>query len=283
MQVLTITLNPAYDLIGLIQDKINIGEVNSVNTLSLHPAGKGVNVANVLTRLGYSVTVTGYLGDGNESGFMKMLKNNEIIDSFVRIEGNTRTNITITDKSGSTNLNFNGFCVTSQKDINGLNDRIDMLLSDTAYDFITVNGSLPVGFGTIDFVRLLKRIRGQAKNILLDTSGRALAAGIEAKPDFIKPNQKELDELCCLTGKKVEDLGIQNIIVSKGEKGAEWITPDERISCRSQPVADIVSTTGAGDAMVAGIVDGVLKGWTKDKILQQGCAFGSFAVSKHGV
>lgn len=46
-RVATITLNPAYDLVGFCPE-IERGEVNTVKTTGLHAAGKGINVAKVL-------------------------------------------------------------------------------------------------------------------------------------------------------------------------------------------------------------------------------------------
>lgn len=46
-RVATITLNPAYDLVGFCPE-IERGEVNLVKTTGLHAAGKGINVAKVL-------------------------------------------------------------------------------------------------------------------------------------------------------------------------------------------------------------------------------------------
>ena len=55
-RVATITLNPAYDLVGFCPE-IERGEVNLVKTTGLHAAGKGINVAKVLKDLGIDVTV----------------------------------------------------------------------------------------------------------------------------------------------------------------------------------------------------------------------------------
>lgn len=55
-RVATITLNPAYDLVGFCPE-IERGEVNLVRTTGLHAAGKGINVAKVLKDLGIDVTV----------------------------------------------------------------------------------------------------------------------------------------------------------------------------------------------------------------------------------
>ena len=54
-RVATITLNPAYDLVGFCPE-IERGEVNLVKTTGLHAAGKGINVAKVLKDLGIDVS-----------------------------------------------------------------------------------------------------------------------------------------------------------------------------------------------------------------------------------
>lgn len=67
-RVATITLNPAYDLVGFCPE-IERGEVNLVKTTGLHAAGKGINVAKVLKDLGIDVTVGGFLGKDNQMVF----------------------------------------------------------------------------------------------------------------------------------------------------------------------------------------------------------------------
>ena len=60
-RVATITLNPAYDLVGFTPE-IERGEVNLVRTTGLHAAGKGINAAKVLKDPAFvDVTVGGFL------------------------------------------------------------------------------------------------------------------------------------------------------------------------------------------------------------------------------
>ena len=72
-KVATITLNAAYDLVGRLP-RIEIGEVNTVETLGLFPAGKGINVAKVLKDLGVDVAVGGFLGEDNAGDFETLFK-----------------------------------------------------------------------------------------------------------------------------------------------------------------------------------------------------------------
>ena len=51
-RILTITLNPALDL-SVETAPLALGEVNRTGHTLMEPAGKGINVARVLARLGH--------------------------------------------------------------------------------------------------------------------------------------------------------------------------------------------------------------------------------------
>jgi fructose-1-phosphate kinase PfkB-like protein len=87
-RVATITLNPAYDLVGFCPE-IERGEVNLVRTTGLHAAGKGINVAKVLKDLGIDVTVGGFLGKDNQDGFQQLFSELGIANRFQVVQGRT--------------------------------------------------------------------------------------------------------------------------------------------------------------------------------------------------
>ncbi|MEG0057414.1 PfkB family carbohydrate kinase, partial [Hafnia sp.] len=111
-RVATITLNPAYDLVGYCAE-IERGEVNRVQTAGLHAAGKGINVAKVLKDLGIDVTVGGFLGKENQDGFQQLFSELGIANRFQVVAGRTRINVKLTEKDGEvSDFNFSGFEVT---------------------------------------------------------------------------------------------------------------------------------------------------------------------------
>ena len=89
MRIATVTLNPAFDLVGRLA-RIEIGEVNTVETLGLYPAGKGINVAKVLADLGTKLSVTGFLGEENQGDFVQSFAKNGVDDQFYRVAGKTQ-------------------------------------------------------------------------------------------------------------------------------------------------------------------------------------------------
>ena len=56
----TVTLNPSIDFIVRI-DKVEIGEVNRIESDDKFAGGKGINVSRILQRLGIDNTATGFI------------------------------------------------------------------------------------------------------------------------------------------------------------------------------------------------------------------------------
>src|SRR3546814_18735996 len=88
-RVLTVTLNPALDLTVQLS-ALRLGQVNRSESLQVHAAGKGLNVAQVLADLGHQLTVTGFLGEGNPQAFEQLFAARGFADEFVRVPGTGR-------------------------------------------------------------------------------------------------------------------------------------------------------------------------------------------------
>ena len=141
-KVVTITLNPALDLTGSL-DKLNQGSVSLVNEGSLHAAGKGVNVAKVLSDLGADVTVTGFLGTDNQELFCQLFDELNAKDEFIRVSGSTRINVKLVESNGDVNdINFPGVLVDAQA-ITQFEATLEQLM--LTHDYFVFAGSLPRG------------------------------------------------------------------------------------------------------------------------------------------
>lgn len=289
MRIATITLNTAFDLVGRLQ-KITLGEVNSVETLGLFPAGKGINVAKVLHDLGGDVTVSGFLGEDNQAEFIQLFQQLNLTDKFQRVAGKTRINVKITETQADvTDLNFSGYEIKPQDWQKFVEES---LAWGKDYDLIAVCGSLPKGLATTDFTHWLQRLTQQSK-LVLDSSHQAFTAGLQAKPWLVKPNQHELaswighdlnslDDVIS-AAKQLQNTGVENVIISMGEKGAIWVTQVEVIYAQPPKCENVVSTVGAGDSMVAGLIHGFSQSLTKPDILRFASAVSALAVSQSNV
>lgn len=229
-KVVTITLNPALDLTGSV-DALSIGSVSLVSKGSLHAAGKGVNVAKVLSDLGAEVTVTGFLGRDNEELFCQLFEEMNANDQFVRVDGATRINVKLVEQDGRvSDINFPGVNVSEQA-IAEFESRLFELAK--THEFFVLAGSLPQGVSPELCATWIEKLHQLGKKVMFDSSRAALAAGLDAHPWLIKPNDEELSEFvgrelntpeaCQQAAQDLADKGIENVVVSLGSKGVMWL------------------------------------------------------------
>lgn len=263
-QVVTITFNPAYDLLGQCQ-QIQYGRINAVQTLGLYPAGKGVNVANVLAALGIHATVGGFLGRGNREGFEQAFQQWEIVNRFQLIDGNTRINVKLTEHpEQTTEFNFSGFTVSGEDWQRFVEPSLPWLAQ---FSVVVIAGSLPLGIKGAAFGDWMAQLCRRCARVVFDSSGEALAIGLKQVPWLIKPNRQELESWCGRQLPELNDVitvaeqlrkqGITHVVVSLGEDGVVWAS-ELGIWLARPPKISIISTVGAGDSLVAGLVYGLL-------------------------
>lgn len=294
-KVVTITLNPALDLTGSL-DALSVGSVSLVSKGSLHAAGKGVNVAKVLSDLGAEVTVTGFLGRDNEELFCQLFEEMNANDEFIRVDGATRINVKLVEQDGRvSDINFPGVDVSEQA-IAEFEVRLFELAK--THEFFVLAGSLPKGISPELCAEWIEKLHQMGKKVLFDSSRAALAAGLEAHPWLIKPNDEELSEFvgreletpeaCQKAAQDLAQKGIENIVVSLGSKGVMWLGNNEQNKTEwiysQPPKMNVVSTVGAGDTLVAGLCWGHMqKDWDRSQILSFATALSALAVSQVGV
>ncbi|VVM74108.1 Tagatose-6-phosphate kinase [Pseudomonas fluorescens] len=287
-KILTLTLNPALD-ITVSLDSLRAGQVNRSQAQHSHAAGKGLNVAQVLADLGHSVTVGGFLGRDNLQLFEALIQWRGFADCFVRVAGETRSNIKLVEANG---------CVT---DINGQGPEVDaasrsalmrkLLQIAPGHDAVVVAGSLPRGIDPQWFAELLGQLKAQGLKIALDSSGEALRAGLQAAPWLVKPNTDELAEVLghSVTGRAEQQQaasqllasGIEHVVVSQGEHGVSWYRAGAVLHAQP-PQVRVASTVGAGDSLVAGMVHGLLQGEAPAQTLRRATAIAAQAVTQVG-
>jgi 1-phosphofructokinase len=127
--------------------------------------------------------------------------------------------------------------------------------------------------------------------VALDASGPALTAGLRADPDLAKPNRAELAEWCgepldslaavAGAGRRLLASGTGLAVVSLGADGALFMDR-ERTLLAHPPAVDLLSTVGAGDAMVAGTVAARVQGLPLDQTARLATAFSAAKLARLG-
>lgn len=281
MTVVTVTLNPAIDQTLSIPG-FAVGQVNRVAESRSDAGGKGVNVASFLADLGVEVIATGFLGSDNAAPFENLFLRKRIEDRFVRIAGSTRVGIKIVDGHQTTDINFPGLSPNAD-DLAELNSRIAALAVPGRW--FVLSGSVPPGVRSGIYASMIDSIHGKGGCVALDTSGPALREALASRPEVVKPNVDELSEL---VGHEPGDLpaaaralGVQRVAVSMGEAGAVFVDGESALLARP-PRVPVRSTVGAGDAMVAGLVYGMIRELPLEEAARFATASGAYAVTRVG-
>jgi len=254
----------------------------------VHAAGKGLNVAQVLADLGHQLTVTGFLGEANAQPFEQLFAARGFADEFVRVAGETRSNIKLAEADGRiTDINGPGLEVgAAQRD--ELLARLERLVP--GHELVVVAGSLPRGVEVPWFVELLQQLARLGARVALDTSGPALREGLALSPWLIKPNEEELAQARDLDPADAQALAdearrlnarIEHVVMSQGAAGVSWFSPAAAWHAQP-PKVRVVSTVGAGDSLLAGMLHGLLAGWPAERTLAHATAIAAQAVGQIG-
>lgn len=287
--IVTVTLNPAIDQ-TLVVPKFVAGDTIRVKASRFDPGGKGINVSRVVNELGGESLAMGFAPGGLGRYIEQTLESQGIETDFVHTSGETRTNITILDESRHMNtiLSDPG-PVTDVRYVDELRRRLRKRLHPG--DWLVVAGSIPPPLDPHVYTVILKEAGEMGVHTVLDADGEALAAGAEARPEMLKGNRRELerllgrhldDETSTLEAAiQVHDLGIHNVLVTRGREGAV-ATTDEVLLRGIAPRVRAVSAVGSGDAFLAGVVLTLSRGGNIEQALRLGIAAGTAAVLTPG-
>jgi 1-phosphofructokinase len=252
----------------------------------LDPGGKGVNVSRALAAAGRP-TVAVLPSGGDEGARLAALLGREGVAVVpVPISGAVRSNVTIVELDGTTTkVNETGPTLSAAEI-----DALESAVVDVAprATWVVGSGSLPLGTSEDFYADLVGRLRATRTRIAIDTSGRPLAAVIDAKPDLIKPNAEELAELVGAPARTFAEVvsaaeslrarGVGSVLVSLGADGAVLIE-DGSVATARAAAAVVRSTVAAGDATLAGFLAG---GGQGPDALRTAVAYGTAAVSLPG-
>lgn len=288
--VYTVTLNPALDCY-LAPETFCIGQINRYGASRFLPGGKGVNVSLMLSSLGGSTSALGIAAGFTGKALADMLEQAGCHTSFLFLkQGLTRLNLKLSP-AGQPETALNGAGpALDETTLEQLEQLVATLLRPG--DMLVLSGSLPQGLPVDTYARLAKAAP-QGTGLVLDASGPALLAGLQAQPFLVKPNLEELGELfrVRLTGeedslpyaRKLRRRGARNVLVSMGGQGAFLLTAQGKVLRRPALPGKEVSSVGAGDSMVAGFLHGWLQTRNLSAALDWGVSAGAATAFTQGL
>lgn len=287
--IYTITLNPALDKTVEIPS-LTLDTVNRITKMRTDPGGKGINVSKVIRQLGGTSKALGILGGQAGRTILAALEEEPFEKEFLFVPGETRTNLKVVDPVLHTNTDINEPGVTvAEADLNNLLDRL--LSQLCAGDVVVLAGSLPAGAPKDTYRVWCAACKEAGAKVFLDADGELLAAGIEAAPYLIKPNNDELSRLVGRTLVTTQELdaaarqllarGIHHVVVSMGSRGALYVYPEATWYAEGLKVP-VGSTVGAGDSVVAALAYAEERGMSTEETIRLSTATGAANVMCSG-
>lgn len=260
--ITTVTFNPAIDKTAQV-DQLIPGGLNRLKNVRQDAGGKGINVSKTLKAAGQDSTAAGLIGGAAGDYIRKRMEELGIAHAFVRVDGDTRTNLKVLDaQMNLTELNEAGpYC--TQKDL----DRLMDLLS-AREGILVLCGNTGPGVPHTVYRTLTERAHENGLRVILDADGELFQEGIKAHPDVIKPNRFELaqyfgkseDELDAQTmislARTFIQEGVRLVVISMGIEGSLFVTEERALLAPALKIP-FQSAVGAGDAMVAGLAYGM--------------------------
>ena len=277
-KILTVTLNPAVDKTYTTQG-LTVGNVNRMRTVMKIAGGKGVNVTKVLRQYGFDVAATGFLGGYSGRFIGEELERIGAEDHFVYVAEETRSNMNILADDGYVTEILEPGPTISLREQEEFLARYDTLLEQCG--LVILSGSVAQGIGTDIYEKLVVRARGASVPVYLDSNGEGLRYGMRAKPQLIKPNQKELEYLMGRRLTRREEIvgaarlflenGIAQVVVSMGARGLLSISGENVLYARTERI-EAVNTVGCGDCVVASYAMSYLMGESEEQAIVRACA-----------
>jgi len=290
--IITVTLNAAIDK-SLSVPNFRLGRRHRTVDQTTMPGGKGINVARALKTLGQPVIATGFAGGATGTRIVEQLTQESILNDFVRIREESRTNTAVHDPTNGqqTEINERGPAV-SGKELELFRDKLLYLARGA--DIVVFAGSLPRGVEPDLYAQLVKELRKLDVRTVVDADGEPMRLAVRAGPDVISPNVTEAEELVGHEFNDEEDRLIAvREMVQLGAREAIMTLPDgcmASVLVGGAPVLhrvwiqprEAVASVGAGDAFLAGLVAARYQGRPAADALRFGVACGAESTQRLG-
>jgi 1-phosphofructokinase family hexose kinase len=262
--IITVTLNAALDK-TLEVPNFTPGRRHRTVDQTTMPGGKGVNIARAIKRLGQPVIATGLAGGATGTRIVEALNDESILNDFVRIYDESRTNTAVLDPTTGlhTEINERGPAVSAQE-MELFREKLLYLAQGAS--ICVFAGSLPRGVDNDVYQSLIRDVRRVGAATIIDSDGEPLRMSMRAEPDLVSPNELEAEELAghefnddddrAHAVREMTRMGAREAIMTVSDGCFAQITEEGANTMYRARVdeQEARSTIGSGDAFLAGYV-----------------------------
>jgi ribokinase len=265
-----------------------VGETRLAQSLQRFPGGKGANQAVAASRLGASVALIGAVSDDSDGALMiRELRSEGIDTSEIEISTSERTGMAIvTVLPGGDNsiivVPGANFTLTASR----VSRAVERLANDKSV--VVVQGEIPVAamaaairsaenIGARVLVNLAPFVELPAETLAVadplivnEVEAMALTGYVINSPDLARKAAVDIAKWA------------RSAVVTLGAEGVTWATQTSSGTIPALPVAEVVDSTGAGDAFIGAIAAMFTEGRTLEDAVRVGAEVGALAVTRVG-
>ena len=264
----TLNLNPALDL-QLFIPQPTLGILNRATRSYYEASGKGLNVSGALAAQGVGSKAIVPLGGPIGQVMRALLADTPFDLEIIPITGASRANTKVIEEETGTMTEFNA-PGPPLGDAELAACREALLRDLTPGNQVVLSGSLPPTAPSDTYARLITDADRLEVAAYVDAAGKALELSLAAKPQLAKPNRHEAELLLGITivtwgdaltaARRVQQAGAKQVVLSLGGDGAIFLAEHSCLIATPPPI-QARSTTGCGDALIAGVLLGRREGW----------------------
>jgi tagatose 6-phosphate kinase len=271
--ILAVGTSPAWQRTVEIPS-LRVGGVNRVRAVHECAAGKAVNVAVAAHRLAERSLVLTTSGGIRGQRLADDLSRVGVGLRLVPVATPTRVCTTLLSDAGATELVEPAGAMSEQEVEQFVRAFTDLREASV----VVLSGSLAVGVPASLYAELVGLARGP---VVVDASGPALLASLEAGPLVVKPSRGELE--CTLACKLDRESDLRDAMAFLVARGARWVVLSdggeslwvlgEGVYYRAVPPSvSVVNPIGSGDCLAAGIACGIRQGLSVRDAVRLGMA-----------
>jgi 1-phosphofructokinase/tagatose 6-phosphate kinase len=290
--IITVTLNAAIDK-SLAVPNFRLGRRHRTVEQRTMAGGKGVNIARTLKALGQPVIATGFAGGATGTHIVEQLTEESILNDFVRIREESRTNTSVLDPTtgAQTEINERGPSVTA-REVELFRDKLLYLARGAA--IVVFAGSLPRGVEPDLYASLVHDLERSDVTTVVDTDGEPMRHAVRAEPDLVSPNVLEAEELVghefatdeerTLAMSEIGELGPREVIMTLADGALAQVLVDGQRRLKRASIAprEPIAKRGSGDAFLAGYLAARYEGRPPDQCVRFGVACGAESTGRFG-
>jgi len=241
-------------------DVLQLGAVQRALTVKSYPGGKGVHVAQTIAALGEPVQLVGLVDAPHRNFVTRRMSERGVLFHGVEIADGLRQCLALREADGRMTEVLDPGPMLTNATRDQLIRTLERALDNS--EALVLTGSLPRGFESDTYARIVRQASAGGMACLVDASGDVLRETIDAQPSVIKPNRDEAGQLVghpLETPVQAETLlrdlharGIARPLLTLGEQGAFGFD-GESLWHASLALKQSTNAVGSGDCFLAGV------------------------------